>query len=848
MTRAPQTGIHNQSHLPCWAMAAALFLQVVLAQPISAESRSRDTWPLWRWPATTTGAPALFFDPAATAVNGGLEVHAQWLTSTDTTNSYTANGIAVTLPGLFCAKDDGLAPARATAAVSLAVGHNLAIGFGFSRFSVGDTIDFDPRPDGTERRLSLNYQPFETTWSLGLSTPESTTDVPVAGQLNIGVAGSPIGIPGGEIRLHAAAGRTLAQVHGLVDLIPVPDVYWRLGLTFHHRHSGIWLDAGIAADIRSQRQHGGSPYPTISAVPGVLSLQLGFPLGPTSVALIGERPHHDSRNLAGAAMTYRHSRAVARGTFSAGEVVVQAELSGDLKPMARGWFDGNRSEDSVLLRLRRLIPMPHVAEVVLYITDLNVGLATIESIRDTILALQAAGKKVTAILEGADDRTYIAAAAADKVILDSIGTLNLDGFAATHRFFTDAFAGLGVRFDAISIGTHKTGADILARRRGRPEQDEMSRKLQAAADALLGAALVYRQPRLNIPSHALAAASGKILPAVKQHAHFTAARALAWGLVDELRPDTLEAADFPTPTLETLDDVLPKRRFSHKKRLAIVPITGMLSRKRGFGWLLGSGSSRAGQITDVLDRLATDDSIAGVLLRIDSPGGEVRAAEDIWRAVTRLRNIKPVVAAFGDVAASGGYYIAAPAQAIFAHPNTVTGSIGVFALYPDLSGLLNRAEVVSETLKSGPHADWNAIDSPLDEHAIVGQRRILMQLYDAFVARVARGRNLPLERAKTLAEGRVYSGAEAAKLGLVDSVGGLHEALAELRRLTGLQAIDGIGVTTMTSGESWLAPTSALAAMTETPRMPSLQTIWGWFMEPSTTSFALLPTSTRLID
>jgi protease-4 len=197
-------------------------------------------------------------------------------------------------------------------------------------------------------------------------------------------------------------------------------------------------------------------------------------------------------------------------------------------------------------------------------------------------------------------------------------------------------------------------------------------------------------------------------------------------------------------------------------------------------------SAAAEDIIPALEEVANDVGVSAVVLRVDSPGGEVMASERIWRAVRRLAERKPVVVSMGQVAASGGYYVAAPAHTIFAEPNSITGSIGVFALLPDLSGLYKLLGIGTEIEKRGEQADWNSETMALRPEDRTALKKALEHYYEVFLDRVAQGRKIKPERVREIAGGRVYTGRKARELGLIDEFGGLLEAIEEAARQAGL--------------------------------------------------------------
>lgn len=208
---------------------------------------------------------------------------------------------------------------------------------------------------------------------------------------------------------------------------------------------------------------------------------------------------------------------------------------------------------------------------------------------------------------------------------------------------------------------------------------------------------------------------------------------------------------------------------------------------RGSGGLLTGEAASAERIVEQLDRARENPKAKVILLRVDSPGGGVNAAREIWAAVRRVQDAgKPVVAFFEDTAASGGYYISASADRIVAMPDTITGSIGVIAIVPDLSGLYEKVGIRYQVVKSGEFKDMLSSDRPMtpEERAIL--ERLIQEAYDEFVRVVAEGRGLPEEQVRELADGRIYTGRQAAELGLVDELGGYRDARAVAGQLAGL--------------------------------------------------------------
>jgi protease-4 len=199
--------------------------------------------------------------------------------------------------------------------------------------------------------------------------------------------------------------------------------------------------------------------------------------------------------------------------------------------------------------------------------------------------------------------------------------------------------------------------------------------------------------------------------------------------------------------------------------------------------LLNMNLAGSYSVVDTLDAVKRDPQVKSVVLRIESPGGSSMAADVMWRAVSELAKKKPVIVSMGTVAASGGYYIASPAQEIFAEPLTVTGSIGVFYGKADLSGLMQKVGVSFDTYKTAPRADAESLFRPFTEDEKQALAIKIHQFYDMFLERVSQGRHMKKEDVDAVGEGRVWTGQEALDRKLVDKLGGLREALIEARKL-----------------------------------------------------------------
>jgi len=438
--------------------------------------------------------------------------------------------------------------------------------------------------------------------------------------------------------------------------------------------------------------------------------------------------------------------------------------------------------------------------VVLKIDDLpDTGLAKIEELRESVLRLRHAGKKVVAVVLKADDTSYALATAADRIYALPQSILQIDGLRARTEFLGGTMQKLGVTWDVARVGAYKNSPDQLTRTDMSAEQKEA---LNAYLDSSFHQLEAAVAPRLSPDQLNRALQAALIPPGL--------ARDL--GLVDEvIAPQALD---------HKLQELVPGARFEggyeplrdaswgRRRQIAVIPVVGNIaggkSRQDGL-----SGASIAGAETVIraLAEAADDGHVAAIVLRVDSPGGDGLASDLMYRAVLEARGKKPVVASMGDRAASGGYYAAMGAQEIYASPATLTGSIGVFFIKPALGDLLNTLGVTSQVLTRGKYADFSSEFRPWtpDERQIA--QRWVDAFYDGFITEAAKSRGTSKDRIDAVARGRIWSGADAKARGLVDQLGGLHDAIAAARRRAGIPETEVVDLVELGS------PHSALAAL-----------------------------------
>jgi len=420
-----------------------------------------------------------------------------------------------------------------------------------------------------------------------------------------------------------------------------------------------------------------------------------------------------------------------------------------------------------------------ITGLVLRIRELGIGWAKVQELRGALERLAAAGKQTVAYLEveqfGANKELYLATAA-QEVILAPGTRSPLVGLAAEYFFLGGLWEKLGVELEVERMGKYKSAAESLARK----EMSEPAREMAESMLASLDDGFVSGMAR----SRGLSEAQVRL---AIDEAPVVAARLEQLGLIDGVRflDEVLSGTFKNHPIIEGEDYARVDPAdvgFSPVAQIALVYGAGGVTRQRSTGPSRGP-SLNADEVVSILEEVAKDPKIDAIIFRIDSPGGSALASELVWRAVRQAREHKPVVASFSDLAASGGYYVACGADAIVAEPATLTGSIGVFALRPVLGGLLTKLGIGFDSLEKGKHAGVLLSTKPLSEDARARFHQDIVAAYQLFLARVAEGRGLSTGKVDDVAQGRVWTGQQALTAGLIDEIGGLHEATQRVKKL-----------------------------------------------------------------
>jgi protease-4 len=453
--------------------------------------------------------------------------------------------------------------------------------------------------------------------------------------------------------------------------------------------------------------------------------------------------------------------------------VAEVEPTGVLSPI----FQRRATVRSITASLRRAKDDVRVRSLMIVPAGTPPLWAKVQEIRDAILDFRTSKKPVVALLEYAGDREYYLASAADKVFLLPTSSLDLKGVASYELFLRGSLDKIGAYPDLVHVGDYKTAINTWTERGFTAAHREMSESLNRDAfDQLVDG---------------IARGRGKTPVEVRQlvdHGPFLPEAAVRAGLVDGLAyedqvDDRVKLG--PTPLrivdMDTYAGGGYQFGFGGRARIAVVYAVGTIvsgqSRQGAQGDVIGSNT-----LVETIRTVREDNSVKAVVLRIDSPGGSSVASDVIWRELMLMREKKPLIVSMSDLAASGGYYIAMPAQTIVAQPGTLTGSIGIFGGKFVFSGTLDKVGANLEAVTSGQHA---AMDSPIRPYTPEERARVEAQMrafYEQFVAKVAKARASTPERIDAIAQGRVWTGRQAKDLGLVDELGGLDHAITVARQ------------------------------------------------------------------
>ena len=479
--------------------------------------------------------------------------------------------------------------------------------------------------------------------------------------------------------------------------------------------------------------------------------------------------------------------------------VLVLKISGELPdfssedPMSRLFgVEPQTSFSSVLTNLRKAKVDKRIGAVLLDIDFPGISMGKADELREAVAEFKSSGKPVYAFMEIGTNKEYYIATAADKIFVPPTGDLYINGLQAQASFYRGSLDKLGIEPEVIQIGKYKNAPDAYTRKDMSEGQREV---VNALLDDFYGRIVgAIAETRKKTPDE---------VKAIIDNAPYNAVQAKQQNLIDgaiyrddvynELKK-TLgykESEDLNVTTASKYRDIKPESLgLNTGERIAVIFASGgIMTGSSNDGSFGGAQTAGSDTLVKAINDAAEDSSIKAIVLRVDSPGGSALASDLIWHAIENAKTKKPVVTSMGDVAASGGYYIAANSNKIVAEPSTVTGSIGVFLGKPNVKGLYDWLGVRSETISRGKNAGiFDVTRNWTPEERAVFENQAKNIYYDNFVPKVAAGRGKPAEYIDSIGQGRVWTGMQAKEKGLVDEFGGLNKAVEIAKQLANLPA------------------------------------------------------------
>lgn len=450
-------------------------------------------------------------------------------------------------------------------------------------------------------------------------------------------------------------------------------------------------------------------------------------------------------------------------------------------------------------RIRHAAQDKSIKGLILHIDGVEVGWARLNELQSSIAEVKAAGKPVWARMNDAGNKDYLLAASCDKILMPESSTLMLTGLRAEIMFYKNLFETLDVKADMLRVGAFKSAAEPFTR-------SEMSPEFRLEMEEILDDYYAMMVSQI--------AGSRKLpeeqIKSVIDEGLLSATRAKELGLIDDVAYhdqlsdlvangdqslDVRIREDYRKKKANTELDVFSlmellsggsSKPSSSRPRIAVLRLEGPIVSSSGPASLFSEVSISSEKIVPLIEKLGKDENVKAIVLRVDSPGGSALASDLIWRALETTG--KPVVASMGDTAASGGYYISMGADAIFAEPGTLTGSIGVVGGKIALDGLMQKAGVTISVIQRGKNSGVMSPFAAFTDSERETMQRMLNTIYEQFTQKAAAGRNMEYAKLEAMARGRVYTGRQAKEIGLVDQLGTLAEAITYTRTLVGDEA------------------------------------------------------------
>ena len=445
--------------------------------------------------------------------------------------------------------------------------------------------------------------------------------------------------------------------------------------------------------------------------------------------------------------------------------------------------------DDILSSIKKAKENENIKGIYLQASMLGTSYASLQEIRNALLDFKESGKFIIAYGDSYTQGLYYLSSVADKVLLNPKGMIEWKGIASAPLFYKDLLQKIGVEMQIFKVGTYKSAVEPFISTEMSPANRE---QVTAFINSIWEEVTQGVSASRSLPVDSLNALADRMLM------FYPAEESVQCGLADTLiyRNDVRNylkqwvdlKEDDRLPVLGLSDMINVKKNMPKDKSGNIVAVYYASGEITDYS---GSSTSEEGivgtKVIRDLRKLKDDEDVKAVVLRVNSPGGSAFASEQIWHAVKELKTEKPVIVSMGDYAASGGYYISCVADTIVAEPTTLTGSIGIFGMVPNVKELSEKIGLTYDVVKTNKFSDFGNIMRPFNQDEKTLMQMMITQGYDTFVNRCAKGRHMSKEAIEKIAEGRVWTGEAAKELGLVDVLGGIDTALEIAVRKAGIE-------------------------------------------------------------
>lgn len=429
--------------------------------------------------------------------------------------------------------------------------------------------------------------------------------------------------------------------------------------------------------------------------------------------------------------------------------------------------------DDILANIEKAKNDDNIVGIYLKGGSLNGGFASIKEIRNALIDFKKSGKFVVSYADNYSQKMYYLVSVANKILINPQGMLELKGLSAESMFLKNTLDKLGVEMQIVKVGTYKSAVEPLVNTKmSDANREQVTVYLNSIWKTLLTEVSASRKisvEKLNEYADEMM----MFQPTAKAKEYSLVDSLVYLDQVDSILKSSAKLVDKDKElnfVKNTAMTKLPDTSKFDKNKVAVIYAIGEITDEAGDGIV-------AKDLIKTINDVAKDSAIKAVVFRISSPGGSAYASEQIWHALSMLKAKKPLIVSMGDYAASGGYYIACMADKIVSQPNTITGSIGIFGVIPNIKGLNEKLGLTYDGVKTNKLSDAISINRPFTPEERSLMQNYINRGYELFVKRCADGRKMTTDQIKAIAEGRVWTGEDALKIGLVDKIGGLNDAI-----------------------------------------------------------------------